>query len=118
MPFKLGIRLPTQRETGLELLRVKQSKHPQEGILRRNAILEPQKLPQPGNMCPQPCSHVFNRVAVRKNRRDCHHQLLNKVMSGSVARLARASTSVSISFNAFSLITVGATQKTRVNGIY
>jgi hypothetical protein len=105
-------------ETGLELLRVKQSKHPQKRVFRRNAVLEHEELAQPYNVLTRPCRNVFNRVAIRKYRRDRHHQHFHKIMPCSIARLARV-----IHVNQYLLQSIFprqffAAQKTRVDGIF
>ena len=76
-------------EAAFELLRVEQAEDPQKGVFRRNAVLEHQKLAQPAGMRTRPGGHVFNRVAVGKDRRDRHHQQFQEVMPGAIARLAR-----------------------------
>ena len=76
-------------KTGFELLRVEQVEDPQKGVFRRNAVLEHQELAQPAGMRTRPGGHVFNRVAVRKHRREGHHQQLPKIMPRAIARLAR-----------------------------
>ena len=76
-------------EAAFKLLRVEQTEDSQESVFRRNAIFKHEELSQPGSVRTRPSSHVFNRVAVRKHRRDGHDQQLLEVMPRTIAWLAR-----------------------------
>ena len=74
----------------LKCLRVEQTKDAQKGILGRNAVLEHQKLAQPGCLGTTPAGEVFDRIAIREHRRDGDQQNLLKVVQRSVAWLGLA----------------------------
>ena len=73
----------------LERLWIEQAEDAQEGVLRRDAVLEHQKPAQPAFLGKCPASDVFDRIAIREHGRDRDHQDLLKVVQGSVARFAR-----------------------------
>ena len=75
-------------EGRLELLGIQHTKDPQEGVLRRDAILQNQKASKPVGLEPTPQGDVLETVRVLEHRAHCDHQDLPDVMAGAIARLA------------------------------
>ena len=76
-------------EGRLELLGIQHTKDSQEGVLRRDAILQNQKASQPAGLEPTPQGDVFETVRVREHRTYRDHKDFPEVMAGAVARPTR-----------------------------
>ena len=72
----------------LELLRIERPEETQEGLFRRNPMLEYQKPTQSDFLRARPENDVLHRIAIRENGRDGDHQNFPEVMPSTVARLA------------------------------
>ncbi len=96
--FAVDRNRPTQRwdeathtlaEAAFKQVWVEQTEDAQKGVFLGDAVFEHEVLSQPGGVRTRLGSNVFNRIAVRKCRRDRHHQQLLEVMPRVIARLAR-----------------------------
>jgi len=79
-----------------ESLGVQDTKHPIEGVMRRNAIRQRQEALQPGLFLRRPEGHIFKRVDVREGGADGDHQHLLEVMPMGIARPSRVGNFVQI----------------------
>lgn len=102
-------------EHGLELLRIEHPKHTQEGVLRRNAILEHDEAAQPVGLEPTPQGDVLEAVGVREHGANGNHQDLPEVVTGALLGRRGSSSSLSFSIKLAPVPRISVIQKTRVD---
>ncbi len=83
-----GKALHETQEAAVELDRIEQAKHAREGVMARDAVTEPQKLPQKGLLRAPEQSHVRAVLAAAQHRAEGNHQDLMQIVAGvAVSRI-------------------------------
>ena len=83
-------------ECFLERLGIHDAKHPIEGIVRRNAVLQLKEAFQPSFFLGRPEGDIFKCIDIRKRGADGNHQHLLKIIFMRIARPSRVGNFVQI----------------------